>query len=156
MATVFAHTEINCIDWKKLCAFYEKVFGLTYASDETDDVKGAWFEKLAGLPDAHVTGCKMDLPGYDDPAPQIEFFTWEAPDDAPVRTIHAPGLGHLAFWVDTIEEKANEILAEGGSMIGEISGIYDAATDQTLVLCYAKDPEGNNLELMQWKPGKVC
>lgn len=28
MSTVYTHTNINTPDWKKLSAFYEKVFGL--------------------------------------------------------------------------------------------------------------------------------
>ena len=66
---------------------------------------------------------------------------------APARPAGSPGLYHLAWQVDTIDElaQARETLRACGALVGESS---HGATKSL----YAKDPDGNELEVMWMVP----
>jgi predicted enzyme related to lactoylglutathione lyase len=60
------------------------------------------------------------------------------------------GFGHIAFHTNNVEETIDRIIAEGGSKYGELIekeiqglGIIKAI--------YAKDPEGNIIEIQNWR-----
>ena len=59
------------------------------------------------------------------------------------------GLGHIAFAVDDVEATRANVLANGGSDIGQI---VEAEIDGVgrLSFCYVADPEGNIIELQKW------
>ena len=115
---VYTHTNINTPDWKKLSAFYEKVFDMEFVPP-LRDLNGEWYHRVTGMDAARVTGCHMRLPGYGENGPTIEFFTWDHPDGTPSNRINGQGMGHLAFAVDDVEAKVRQLLEEGGSVYGE-------------------------------------
>ena len=64
--------------------------------------------------------------------------------------INASGFSHIAFIVDNVDLALDEIIAFGGSRLGEtvsteINGIGN------IKFVYAKDPDGNIIELQSWK-----
>lgn len=154
MNIVYTHTNINTPDWRKLSAFYEKVFNMVLVPP-LRDLHGTWYQQATGMKNAHVTGCHMRLPGYGDSGPTIEFFTWDYPDGTSANQINGGGMGHLAFAVDNVEEKVSEILSAGGSTYGRIVKSYYPSKNQTLTICYAKDPDGNCLEIQRWDDGDM-
>jgi len=154
MAIVYTHTNINTPDWRKLSAFYEKVFDMVLVPP-LRDLNGEWYHRATGMDNARVTGCHMRLPGYGENGPTIEFFTWDYPDGTPSTRINGGGMGHLAFAVDDVEAKVAELIAEGGSTYGEIIKNYYPTKDQTLTICYAKDPDGNCIEIQRWDDGDI-
>jgi len=154
MNIVYTHTNINTPDWRRLSAFYAKVFDMKVVPP-LRDLKGEWYEKVTGIKGAHVTGCHMLLPGHGENGPTIEFFTWETPDGTPSAAINGGGMGHLAFAVDDVRAKVAEIIARGGSTCGEIVQSYYASKDMTLTICYARDPDGNCIEIQRWDDGDL-
>ena len=64
--------------------------------------------------------------------------------------INRPGIAHIAFEVDDVEVTLKEIITAGGSTVGEL---VTAAYPNNLeaVFVYAKDPEGNIIELQSWR-----
>jgi predicted enzyme related to lactoylglutathione lyase len=59
-------------------------------------------------------------------------------------------LGHLAFHVDDVEATLAAVLATGGSTLGEV--VHREYPELgTLAAVYARDPEGNILELQNWE-----
>ena len=101
MSTVYTHTNINTPDWRKLSAFYEKVFDMKLVPP-LRDLNGEWYHRATGMDNARVTGCHMLLPGYGENGPTIEFFTWDYPDGTPANRINGGGMGHLAFAVENV------------------------------------------------------
>ena len=60
----FVHTNIVAKDWKRLAAFYQKVFNCKMLPPERNQ-KGKWLDKGLGLPKAHLKGAHLLLPGYE-------------------------------------------------------------------------------------------
>jgi len=62
---------------------------------------------------------------------------------------HRKGFGHIAFEVEDVAKVLEEVLLHGGSKQGEISGKFIEGVGY-ITLIYAKDPEGNIIELQNW------
>ena len=64
-----------------------------------------------------------------------------------------PGWGHIAFGVDDVGAARAEVLAAGGSPVGEVVTV-ETADGRRVTWCYVTDPEGNIVELQAWdEPG---
>ncbi len=61
-----------------------------------------------------------------------------------------PGLMHLCFEVDNAHETLAQMLAAGGSVKGEIVDSGTITGVGRADFCYARDPDGNILELVSW------
>lgn len=144
----YVHTNLIAKDAPRLIAFYKKVFGCR-SCGETRDLRGAWLDRLTGLTDAHITGEHLVLPGYDADHPTLEIFSYGQLSSAPEHTVNSPGFAHLAFEVDSVSDTLQSVIAFGGSIVGEVvHADYDDG--RKAVFAYAKDPEGNILELQSW------
>lgn len=144
----YAHTNIVARDWRRLANFYAGVFACRPAGPERD-LKGDWLDKLTGLAGAHITGLHMSLPGFEN-GPTLEIFSYEPASpagDAP--QINRPGLAHLAFQVDDVRGTLEKVLAGGGGQLGELV-VRDYGDLGVLTVVYAKDPEGNLIEIQNW------
>ena len=63
--------------------------------------------------------------------------------------MNEPGFGHLAFQVADVAAALAAALAAGGSAVGGISSA-DVPGVGRLCVVYARDPDGNILELQSW------
>ncbi len=153
MAMKYSHTNLNAKDWKALRDFYCDVFEGKVVPPERD-LGGAWFEKASGMKGAHVRGCHVAFPGYEAGGPVLEIFTHENAEGEPGAFNHT-GFGHLGILVDDVEATYKKLLAHGGSSDGQVTSHYYENKGQTLTLIYAKDPEGNLIEIMKWDDGKL-
>jgi len=144
----YAHTNIVAKDAKKLIDFYKAVLGCQ-SIGETRDLRGEWLDTLTGLSGAHITGEHLLLPGYGKDHPTLEIFQYDAHAGDLPRVINRPGIAHLAFAVDDVEQTlADVVKAGGGAVGGRIVNRYPDG--RTLDAVYARDPEGNILELQSW------
>jgi predicted enzyme related to lactoylglutathione lyase len=140
----YVHTNIIARDWKRLSQFYQKVFGCRPLAPRRD-FRGEWLDRITGVPDAHVTGEHLALPGYDGDLPTLEIFSY---DSMPERSkaVNAAGIAHLAFEVDDVAAVLQSILREGGGQIGKLVQREDA-DNVVSTFVYATDIEGNIIEL---------
>ena len=144
----FAHVNIVARDWRALQRFYCGVFDCTPIPPERD-LSGAWIDRSTGMEKVRIQGVHLSLPGCED-GPTLEIFQydravasdWTAP-------INRAGLAHLAFAVDDVESSLKEVLGSGGSRIGEIV-TTEISGAGTITFVYARDPEGNIIELQRW------
>ena len=150
----YTHTNINTPDWEKLTTFYQNTFDMQIIPP-LRDLHGDWYEAATGVPGARVRGAHMALPGYGEGGPTIEFFTWETPDGTPANQINGGGMGHIAIAVDNVAETYEKIMKFGGSACGTIQRHYYETKGQTLTLVYAKDPDGNVIEVQRWDDGNL-
>jgi len=145
----FVHTNIVSRDWEKLSSFYEKVFGCKRIYPERS-LKGEWIEKGTGVKDVHIRGIHLRLPGYGDSGPTLEIFQYNIETVQKEKLINRHGFAHIAFHVNDVEGLLKKVIAEGGGQIGEI--VYkDFDSIGRLAFVYAADPEGNIIELQNWK-----
>lgn len=145
----FAHVNLIALDCAKLIAFYKDVF-LCRSVGETRDLSGNWLERMTGVSGAHIVGEHLVLPGYGADHPTLEIFSYvpSLPAGAP-GAVNAPGFQHIAFEVDDVSETLARVLSNGGSALGELVQA-DYADGRRAVFVYARDPEGNILELQSW------
>lgn len=162
----YVHTNLIARDWKRLADFYESVFGCVPVPPERN-YSGPTLEALTAIPGASLAGVHLRLPGGGEAdaggagagadagaiaaanGPTLEIFQYAAgtPESSPA--VNRPGFAHLAFEVDSVSEARAEVLAAGGSAVGEVA-VLTTAAGRRVTACYVTDPEGNVIELMAW------
>lgn len=149
MATVFHHINIVSPDPHRLAQFYMDVFGCVRDGPERN-LSGDWIERGTGLPGARITGLMLTLPGFGTPGPRLEIFNVAGAGEARPGQVNRSGLMHLCFEVADAYETLDRVLAAGGQRQGEIvdSGTIPGVGRADFV--YARDPDGNILELVAW------
>ena len=144
----FAHTNLIAKDWKKLAQFYIDVFDCEPIYPEKK-LSGEWIEKVTQIPDVEIKGIHLKLPGSVETVLEIfEFNTYPKKNALPV--INDYGFSHIAFEVEDVKSMLNKVIGHGGEAYGEIAEKHVPGVD-TLEVVYTKDPEGNIVELMNWR-----
>ncbi len=144
----YVHTNIIAKDAARLIAFYKEALGCR-SCGESRDLRGDWLDRLTGLTNAHITGEHLVLPGYSEDHPTLEIFSYDQMTGGQDHAINAFGIAHLAFEVEDVQKTLELVIAGGGGIVGEVvHADYDDGRKATFV--YAKDPEGNILELQSW------
>ncbi len=149
MAIKYAHTNLIAKDWKHLLMFYQKVFGCIPIPPERD-LSGDWLDQATGVAGSHIQGIHLRLPGYGDDGPTLELFQYGAMPEHPTVRANTPGFSHIAFAVDDVREVAERILTHGGSAMGELT-VREVQGVGTLTFQYLADPEGNIIEVQNWR-----
>jgi len=150
----YVHTNLVAKDWRKLSAFYQTLFGCVPVPPERD-LCGEQMDAGTGIPDVHVWGEHLRLPGNGEEGPTLEIFNYNKLDESGKRSINRPGFGHIAFSVDDVKKAREAVLSSGGTPVGEVVTVQ-IASGARVTWCYLADPEGNVLELQSWsKPNKT-
>ncbi|MEO1417867.1 MAG: VOC family protein [Bacteroidota bacterium] len=145
----YAHTNIISNDWKKLSDFYIKVFGCQIVPPIRNQ-SGDWLSRGTGVENAALEGVHLLLPGYGPNGPTLEIYQYcELEPQDPISP-NQRGFGHLAFEVDDVEYTLSEIEANGGTKKGEITSRWVQGVGE-ITFVYVRDPEGNLIELQNWK-----
>ena len=145
----FGHVNVIANDWRRLARFYQEVLGCVPVPPERD-FQGTDLDAGTGLRNAHLRGMHPRLPGLGERGPTLEIFQYDEPATEVAREINRPGFGHIAFAVDDVKTAREEVLAGGGTAVGEIVTLQ-VATGARVTFCYVRDPEGNIVELQSWK-----
>lgn len=144
----YVHTNLIARDWKRLVRFYCEVFGCEPMGPERD-MSGAWLDSLISLQNAHLTGVHLQLPGHGDDGPTLEIFSYEQLIECNLPAANQCGFAHIAFAVEDVDQALQAVIGAGGGAVGniattEVNGIG------SLRVVYARDPEGNIVELQKW------
>ena len=91
----------------------------------------------------------LRLPGYEGLGPTLEIFQYSPEEEQSTPTANRHGFGHIAFHVDDVAAGREEVLAAGGSDLGELHTM-EVPGAGTITLVYMTDPEGNIIELQHW------
>ena len=145
----FAHTNIVANNWKKLADFYIDVFGCT-KKPPIRKQSGKWLEQGTGVPQASLEGVHLLLPGYGENGPTLEIFTFSEIETNKPGPANRCGFAHIAFEVDDVQESAEKVKNYGGSFLGKITEKQIKGVG-VISFIYARDPEGNIIELQSWK-----
>jgi predicted enzyme related to lactoylglutathione lyase len=145
----YVHTNLVARDWKRLARFYERVFGCAPVPPERD-LSGQWLDDGVGIPDAHIRGVHLRLPGHGDEGPTLEMFQYEPAMEGFPAAANRPGFAHIAFSVDDVKATRDAVLAAGGGELGKIASV-EVAGAGTITFAYLTDPEGNIIEVQRWE-----
>ncbi len=144
----YVHTNLTGRDWRALARFYCEVFGCVPKLPERD-LRGDWLDALTSLKGAHLTGVHLLLPGFDQEGPTLEIFSYDEMMAAATPVVNEPGFGHLAFLVDDVDAALAAVVTAGGSSVGKLTSTEVKGVGLLRVV-YARDPEGNIVELQKW------
>jgi catechol 2,3-dioxygenase-like lactoylglutathione lyase family enzyme len=107
-------------------------------------VEGGWVDRVVGLEGVRANIAMMETP---DGHGRIELAKFHAPSGrggerhAPANT---PGIRHITFAVDDIDDVLVRLQARGGELVGEVERYEDIYR-----LCYIRGPEGIIVELAE-------
>lgn len=149
MSIKYVHTNLIAKDWKKLSEFYIKVFNCKPQYPERD-LSGKWLEKMTNIDKVKIKGIHLSLPGYEN-GPTLEIFEYEPSNlKSNESMINEQGFGHIAFHVDVVEDLVEKLIKHGGKIISEIIK-KNYGEIGLLTAVYAQDPEGNFIEIQNWR-----
>ena len=107
-------------------------------------VEGSLVDRINGLEGVRAEIVMLQTP---DGKPQIELAKYRSPsyegDDGPAPA-NAPGIRHILFVVDDIEESLAGLRAHGGELVGELVNY-----ENSYWLCYLRGPAGIIVELAE-------
>jgi predicted enzyme related to lactoylglutathione lyase len=144
----YVHTNLIAVDWRRLAAFYQEIFGCVPVPPERD-LDGPALEAGTGIPGARLRGMHLRLPGCGEDGPTLEIFSYSPQESHPASAVNRPGFGHIAFRVGDVAAARQAVLAAGGGPVGEVVTLTIAGGGK-VTWCYLTDPEGNILELQSW------
>ena len=144
----YVHTNLIAQDWRRLVEFYQRVFGCTPVTPDSN-LSGQWVEKITGVTDAEIRVAHLRLPGHDDDGPTLEIIHSNNQEKRQVTAANRPGFGHIAFAVDDVAVALDAVIADGGGCVGDVVSV-DIPGRGRVTAVYATDPEGNIVELQKW------
>lgn len=139
-----AHINLVARDAEALAAFYVNVM----KCDVLRELKTLSGEKISrgnGVPDSEIRSVWLRFPGLQQPFLEIHEHGITHPRELP--RVNEPGFAHLAFRMEDIGRTLSEIIEAGGAQIGQITDL--GTPEMPYLIAYARDPEGNVLELEQ-------
>jgi lactoylglutathione lyase len=148
MTIKYVHTNLVASDWLGLAEFYVNVFGCK-AKPPQRNLEGAWLDSLTSLKNVHIRGIHLLMPGYGGSGPTLEIFQYSGRRRRALPQTDQPGFGHIAFAVANVAQMIKKLEKNGGSLVGKrITTTIEGAGRIDVV--YARDPEGNIIELQKW------
>jgi predicted enzyme related to lactoylglutathione lyase len=144
----YVHTNLVAANWRELAEFYIKVFGCKRKPPERK-LKGEWLDSLTSIRNAHIEGMHLALPGYGKDGPTLEIFHYSRMKGPKAPSVSHPGFGHIAFAVRDVSAALAEVKRHGGSAVGSLVSTTIEGVGHIEVV-YARDPEGNVVELQKW------
>jgi predicted enzyme related to lactoylglutathione lyase len=151
MTTRFAHVNLIARDWRRLADFYQQVFGCVPVPPRRD-LSGEWLDQATGIAGVCITGLHLRLPGMEGQGPTLEIFQYDPMAAADPPEPNRPGFGHIAFAVADVAAAGRSIVQNGGSPLGRLTK-HDVPGVGRLTFQYLRDPEGNIIEIQNWRKG---
>lgn len=136
------HAAIVVHDLIFMRDFYKSVFGFEVAKEEIET--GPFIETVVGLSKVNLHWVKMRMPN-NLLLELLKYISPESPQRTQEITSNAFGHSHLAFTVSNIELFLKTLVLHGGRVVNQPA----KNPAGTVWVCYAKDPEGNILEIVQ-------
>lgn len=135
------HIGIVVDDLSAMKAFFLDL-GLTEIGENA--VEDRWMKRITGLPGMALTYAMLQTPDGEATIELLKFHASSTGADAPQRSVNSPGIRHICFSVDNIEDVTAGMEKHGAEILGEIVDLGNASK-----LCYLSGPEGIVLELVE-------
>ena len=152
MIETIDHVNLVVRDLNAMVRFYCDALGLRLTKQVS--IAGDWIDRVVGL-----VGSKADVVYLEAPAgPRMELIQYHhppGPDPAGRELPHALGLRHLAFRVQDIDHLVQALGQKGVEFVSDVQQVPDHqvtyAGGVRKRLVYFRDPEGNILELCEYR-----
>ena len=155
MLSQIDHVNLVVADLEGMTAFYRDALELRVTKEVT--ISGPWIARVVGLEDGDNVEADvvyLDLPN----GPRVELIRYRRPAGPTPEQLGRPntmGLRHLAFKVDDIDAAVMTMKSRGVEFCSDVQTVpntqvsYAGGVRKRLV--YFHDPEGNLLELCEYK-----
>ena len=133
------HLGICVNDLERALAFYTEVLGCREVGRFRDDA--GFSSKLLEIEDVRLQAVYLERDGW-----RLELLHYARPGTvgpAERRAMNQPGLTHLSFVVDDLDETLDKVRAFGGSVVDQ------SRIDLAAKAVFATDPDGTRLELIE-------
>ena len=135
------HTGWITPDINRSVAFWTDVMG--FEAKPIGERRQPWIADFMGVPGAKVR--LVHLYGHGG---HIEFIQFDEPDTVSNPRGSQPGAAHVCLRVKNVAALRNDILANGGSLQGELTKITEGIAAGLRGL-YMRDPHGVLIELVE-------
>jgi len=146
------HVNIVVRDLDGMADFYTRLLGTKITKQVT--ISGPWIDQTVGLVGVNADVIYLDLPN----GPRVELIRYNSPPGSSLPDAgksNTAGLRHLAFKVSDIESAVQKLREAGVKFFSDIQLVPDSqvtyAGGLRKRLVYFQDPEGNLLELCEYK-----
>jgi catechol 2,3-dioxygenase-like lactoylglutathione lyase family enzyme len=148
------HVNIVVSHLEPMVEFYTNV--LEFRVTKRVTISGAWVDATVGLQNAVGEVVYIELPA----GPRIELLCYLQPDglNPPgLELSNTRGIRHIAFRVADIDFMTAKLIAAGVQPLSAVQTVPDSqvtyAGGVKKRLVYFRDPEGNILELCEYRAG---
>jgi catechol 2,3-dioxygenase-like lactoylglutathione lyase family enzyme len=107
-------------------------------------VEGRWVDRIVALDGVRVDFAMMQTPDGHGRLELVKFRSPPTQGGDPSAPANTPGLRHLAFVVEDIDDIIARLQARGAELVGEVERFEDMFR-----LCYIRGPEGIIVELAE-------
>ena len=145
------HINFVVADLDAMTAFYRD--GLELRVTKQITIEGPWIEAVSGLKDAVADVVYLEPDG----GPGVELICYRRPQSARPEQLgqaNTPGLRHAAFRVDDLDGVIRKLKDAGARVQSDVQQVPTTQVDfagQQKRIVYFLDPEGNLLELCQFR-----
>jgi catechol 2,3-dioxygenase-like lactoylglutathione lyase family enzyme len=135
------HVGVVVEDLAAATAFFVEL-GLELEGEAS--VGGRWVDRIVGLEDVRADIAVVRTPDGHGRLELAKFHTPTATSADPYAPANTPGIRHILFTVDDIEDVLTRLKVHGAELIGEVEQYEDSYR-----LCYVRGPEGIIVELAE-------
>lgn len=107
-------------------------------------VEGPWVDRVVGLEGVRADIALVQTPDGNGRLELTKFHSPSNQDHSRHGPANAPGIRHLAFVVEGIDDLVAGLRARGAEFVGELERYEDSYR-----LCYVRGPEGIIVELAE-------
>jgi catechol 2,3-dioxygenase-like lactoylglutathione lyase family enzyme len=135
------HVGVVVDDLEAATAFFVEL-GLRVVGETS--VEGDWVDRIIGLDGARSRIAMLETP---DGHSRLELTAFDAPASPPGdprAPSNAPGIRHLLFAVDDLDDTLARLRSHGAELVGEVVNYSDR-----YLMCYLRGPGGIIVELAE-------
>jgi catechol 2,3-dioxygenase-like lactoylglutathione lyase family enzyme len=107
-------------------------------------VEGSWVDRIVGIEGVRADTAMMRTPDGHGRLELIQFRSPPSEDGHGHAPANTPGLRHVAFVVEDIDDTLARLRGHGGELVGEVEQYRDMFR-----LCYVRGPAGIIVELAE-------
>jgi catechol 2,3-dioxygenase-like lactoylglutathione lyase family enzyme len=135
------HVGVVVDDLEAATAFFVEL-GLELEGETS--VEGRWVDRIVGLDDVRADVAIVRTPDGHGKLELTKFHTPAAASAEPNAPANTPGIRHILFAVEDIEDVLARLHAHGAELVGEVEQYEDIYR-----LCYVRGPAGIIVELAE-------
>jgi catechol 2,3-dioxygenase-like lactoylglutathione lyase family enzyme len=135
------HVGVVVDDLEAATAFFVEL-GLELEGETS--VEGRWVDRMVGLDDVRSDIAMLRTADGQTKLELAKFHSPAATSAEPNAPANTPGIRHILFAVDDIEDVLARLQAHGAELVGEVEQYEDMYR-----LCYVRGPAGIIVELAE-------